>query len=824
MGLSKYRAKRKFDETPEPAGKQGANKDTLRFVVQKHAASRLHYDFRLELDGVLLSWAVPKGPSLNPADKRMAMAVEDHPLDYRDFEGIIPKGNYGAGTVMVWDEGTYHADGETDPVTSRKLLKAGLKKGDLKFVLHGQKLHGSFVLVKTKMSENSWLLIKHRDEYVDEVDVTAQDRSVKTGRSLEEIAKEAVEKSKVWQSNRRSNDGDPILRDVQPMLARLTDTAFDRPGWLFETKWDGYRAIAQVEKGNVKLYSRNGNSFVDDYPPVVDALGELRHDAVLDGEVVIEKSGKTSFQDLQNYKKTGRGNLRYKVFDLLWLDKHDLRNFPLRDRKTLLCKLLNGIDRLDYSDHTEEHGIKLFEQVVKKDWEGIIAKNADSNYQMGRRGDDWLKIKSIRRQEAVVGGFTAPRGSRKGLGALLLGVYDDAGKLHYIGHTGGGFTEKTLSDVHSRLKKLTRKTPPFIEAVKPNEPATWVKPELVVEVKFQEWTESGTMRQPIYVGWREDKPAKDVRREVPEEGLQELEQPSEKFEKVGKRQLKLTHLDKVYWPDDGYTKGDLIDYYRRIAPTILPYLKDRPESLHRHPNGIEASSFFQKDVQDQPPAWVKTQKIYSESNEKELNWLVCNDEATLVYMANLGCIELNPWHSRVKSLEKPDYLLIDIDAKTTTFQNVVKTVRVVKDVLDRLGIKGYPKTSGKTGLHVCVPLGAKYDYDQAKQFTELLMRLVHTELPDITSLERSPSKREGQIYLDFLQNRKGQTMAAPYSLRPVPGATVSTPLTWDEVNAELDPREFTMRTIFDRIDDIGDLWKPVLGKGIDLKKVLKKLE
>lgn len=829
MGLTTYRRKRRFPGTPEPEGKSKKTGRQLRFVVQKHHASRLHYDFRLELDGVLKSWAVPKGPSLNPRDKRLAMMVEDHPFDYRTFEGTIPKGNYGAGTVMVWDEGTYEAYQEPHPAKGLKALRQGLQAGDLKFTLRGTKLKGSYALVRTKgRGDNSWLLIKKTDDHAAEGDVTFHDRSALSGRTLEEISEGAEGRKKVRHSNRGfapSVGTDPMPKQVKPMLATLVDAPFDREGWVFETKWDGYRAIAEAKEASVKLYSRNRIDFTGQFAPVTEILKSLGYDAVLDGEVVVLEKGRSSFQALQNYRRTGKGKLTYAVFDLLYLDGHDIRGFPLRDRKDLLCRLVKGIDGLHYSSHIEHDGIKAYRKASKSGEEGIIAKDAESPY-VNRRSGNWLKMKTSLRQEAVIGGFTAPRGSRRKFGSLLLGVYDGS-ELRYIGHTGGGFDDASLSGVHAQLKPLARKTSPFSATPKANAPVTWVKPEVLCEVKFQEWTGDGHMRQPVFLGLREDKPPRMAVKEEPAKaetvtGTGDKPAQEQALQLDGHR-LKLTNLSKTFWPDEGHTKGDVIAYYREMAGTVLPYLKDRPQSLNRHPNGIDGPSFYQKDMADTPPPWVKTRPIYSESNDKDLNWLVCQDEATLVYLANLGCIELNPWHSRLRKLDHPDYLLLDLDAKDVGFESVIKVAREVRKVLEEAGVESYPKTSGKSGLHVCLPLGGKYGYEQSKQFARLLVTLAHERLPKLTSLERSPEKRKGLIYLDYLQNRRGQTMAAPYALRPVPGATVSTPLRWEEVKKGLDPQSYTIKTIHKRLERTGDLWKGVLGPGIDLGKCLDRM-
>jgi bifunctional non-homologous end joining protein LigD len=852
MGLRKYHSKRKFHETSEPKGKVSRSGGTLKFVIQKHAATRLHYDFRLELDGVLKSWAVPKGPSMNPADKRLAMMVEDHPYDYKNFEGEIPEGNYGAGTVMIWDEGEYHALETEDRKESERILRKGLSKGEIKFFLKGKKLQGGFVLVKLKgnymgrKNENSWLLIKERDEYVLEADITKQDTSARSDRTLEEIDDKP---GKVWKSNKqvkaqpKDSPAKRSLSDtelpvgtksrmphkIKPMLATLTDKPFNSEDWLFEIKWDGFRGIAEIRRGKVDLYSRNLQPFNKQYAPIVKTLSGFDFDAVLDGEIVVlNKEDRSTFQLLQNYNHTGTGNLVYYVFDILYYNGRDLRELPLSQRKLILKEILPTAGNVRYSDHVENDGIGFFNAAQKQGLEGIIGKNAESEYKTGRRSLDWLKIKTHMRQEAVIAGFTQPRGSREKFGAFVLGVYED-GELKYIGHAGGRFNGKVLNAIYDKLKPLAITHPAFAKPPKTNMPVTWVKPELVAEVSFSEWTEDGHMRQPIFQGLREDKKATEVIKENPKSMVKtktfakEAPSAKETHIKISGRDLKLTHLDKIYWPKDKYTKGDLINYYKEIAPIMLPYLKDRAENLNRHPHGIEGESFYQKDLEDHPK-WVKTKKIYSESNDKDIHYLVCNDAATLLYMANLGCIEINPWNSRIQKLDNPDYAIIDLDPEGIGFDRVVETAQMAHKILEQYDVPSYCKTSGATGLHIFIPLGAKYDYDLAKQFVQVLVTLVNQKLPKITSLERSPKKRQKKIYLDYLQNRHGQTLAAPYSVRPKPGATVSTPLEWDEVNKKLDPKNFTIKNIFKRIDKKGDLWKPILGKGIDIEKILQKMQ
>jgi bifunctional non-homologous end joining protein LigD len=849
VGLQKYHSKRQFDRTPEPEGALKHAEGPLRFVVQKHRARSLHYDFRLEAEGTLKSWAVPKGPSLNPDDKRLAIMVEDHPLDYASFEGIIPQGNYGAGTVMVWDEGDYDVLGASSRAEAEKSMAEGLVKGGLKFVLHGKKLRGEFALFKLKRGEqNAWLLVKKRDAFATDGPIADDDRSVVTQRTMAEIAEGAQPRTPAKEATKitiREAPKAAFPRRIKPMLATFVAEAFDDPNWIFEIKWDGYRAIAEVTMENVRLYSRNNLPFEDRYAPVVESLRQLGHEAVLDGEIVVlDGSGKAQFQLLQAYQSQRRGTLTYFVFDLLYLDGQDLRDLPLMRRKELLARIVNNLPHIRLSEHIEEHGKAFLSAAAEQELEGIVAKEKKSTYQTGRRSRSWLKIKTRLRQEAIIAGFTEPRGSRKDIGSVVLGVYE-GNELVYIGHAGSGFTAQSLADLHARLEPLITKACPFRQRPKTNAPPHWVEPRLVCEVQFGGWTTDGLMRHPIFQGLREDKPLSEVRRETPElasRGASALEGvpasapagPAPALPlaaglsagrvSIGGRELELTNLTKVYWPDEGYTKRDLIEYYREVARVILPYLKDRPESLHRHPNGIRGKSFFQKDVRRQPPPeWVQLTTLHSESARKEIRALVCQDEATLVYLANLGCIELNPTNARVSSLDRPDYLLMDLDPEETAFDQVVEVAQAVRKLLEQVGAEGCCKTSGKRGLHIYVPTGARYSHDQAKLFAELIAQVVNRRLPDISSLVRDPAKRRHRVYLDWLQNGKDKTLAAPYSARPYPGATVSTPLKWTEVKRGLDPAKFTIRTLAKRLDKVGDLWQPVLGAGINLQGCLERM-
>jgi bifunctional non-homologous end joining protein LigD len=840
MALEAYNQKRDFEQTPEPPGAPAkGSQGPLRFTVKKHAATRLHYDFRIELDGVLVSWAVPKGPSMNPEDKKLAMKVEDHPMDYRDFEGIIPEGNYGAGTVMLWDEGVYHVPDETRREDIQKAVRQGLAKGDLKLFLMGHKLRGVFKLIKMKSDEeNAWLMMKYDDQYVTEGDVLEQERSVKSGLSMDEIRERKPDE---WHDNRIKDDSSGIAlsdapeakmpTDIDPMKAQLADESFDRPGWLFELKWDGFRAIAEIRPGSVRLYSRNQQNYEEEFPPVFDDLKRLSFEAVLDGEVVvIDENGHARFQLLQNYRKTGEGTLLYYVFDILYLNGHDLRQLPLIRRKEILRQVLPDLPRIRYSDHIEEQGSQFYDLALRNGLEGILAKEMNSPYSEGTRSRRWLKIKITRQQEAVIGGFTAPRGSRKKLGAILLGVYE-GDDLVFIGHTGGGLDDKQLSDLYKRLEPLVRKTHPFKKKPQTNQPATWVTPKLVVEVRFAEWTSDGLMRQPIFAGLREDKDPREVKRERPVPVTSEAaatkkaarrSQPNEETLTIDGHEVAITNQDKVYWPESGLTKGDMVTYYQEMERYILPYLTGRPLALHRFPNGIAGKSFFQKNIEDAPD-WVRTEPVESESRQDAINYLVCDDAATLVYVANLGSIELHPWNSSIGSLDKPDYFVFDLDPGQQTFEDVIQVALRFHDILEEIEVVNLVKTTGKSGLHIYIPLGAQYSYEQVRQYAEIISRLVHFQLPKITTLERSANKRGGRMYLDILQNRRGQTLAAPYSLRPVPGATVSTPLQWSEVKTGLKATDYNMETVRPRVAELGDIWKDVLGPGVDFEKTLEQL-
>ena len=680
--------------------------------------------------------------------------------------------------------------------------------------------------------EKNWLLIKKDDEYaVKDFNIEKQ-KPVKT-HSKKETHTNHQKNNKPKETNAGSENIEAVWGNLQkPMLAKLVSQFKNNADWLYEMKYDGYRAVSKINNGKVEMVSRNENSFNKQYAPLVKELEKIKDQIILDGEVVIEdKKGISDFQLLQNYISTGSGVLKYYIFDILFLNGHSLVNIPLRNRKELLTAFFKKykFGNVINSNFVIEKGEQLFKKLSSKGYEGIMGKNMESPYLPGRRSDNWIKIKSNKMQEAIICGYTLPQNSRKYFGSLILGIYEDK-VLKYIGNCGTGFNDTSLKQLHAQFEKLRTEKCPFTKVpvmVGAKGKPIWIKPKLICNVKFSEWTDDNHLRHPAYMGLRSDKASVEVIKEIalPVLTASPIDSKKEEIITLKGKKVKCTNLTKVFWPEDGITKGDLISYYQRISNYILPYLKDRPQSLNRYPNGITGQSFYQKDMDvKQLPSWIKTAKVYSKSNMEYIDYLICNDVATLVYMANLGCIEINPWHSTYKNADYPDYTILDLDPGDISFVDVVNVALMIKEICDELKIDCFCKTSGATGLHIYIPLGAKYTYDEAKTFTELLANITHQRLPNTTSIERQLAKRKDKIYLDFLQNRKGQTIAAPYSVRPKPHATVSTPLLWKEVNHKLTPQMFTIRNIEKRLDKTGDLWKGVLGRSIQLSKVLRSLE
>jgi bifunctional non-homologous end joining protein LigD len=808
MSLLTYNKKRNFKQTAEPAGKKkSANK--FRFVVQRHEASHLHYDFRLELGGVLKSWAVPKGPSLNPATKRLAVMVEDHPVDYISFKGIIPAGNYGAGKVGIWDNGNFQpVNSRHEPVSEKEALQA-INKGEIKFLLNGKKLKGEFVLVRLKNDEKNWLLIKHKDAYAVNTIYNAEDQAGNGKASSATVASIRHGKTK------------KIRSFIRPMLASVTKTPFDDPEWIFEIKWDGYRAIAEIEKGAVKFYSRNGIDFSERFPSIANALKKIKHTVILDGEIVLlNEKNLPDFQKLQDYENHLNYPLVFYVFDILELDGKKMENLPLADRKKILKKALGKNSIIRYCDHIEGTGISFFEKAKEQGLEGIIAKKKESVYSEGYRSKEWLKIKNVQSTEVVIVGYTAPKGERKEFGSLVL-ANKKGKRWEYRGHVGTGFPEKLLSSLKKQMSSLETDQSPFQAKVPLNGDVTWLKPKLVADIAYTEITRDKIFRHPVFLRLREEKDQDEVNEEV----VEEITDPKKNDEmKAGKYKVAVSNRHKIFWPAEGFTKGDVLDYYDKMADFILPHLKGRPLSLKRNPNGIRDEGFYHKDAGEHAPEYADVFKVKSGSNNKVIDYIVCNNKATLLYLVNLGCIEMNPWNSTTKYPDKPTWIVIDIDpSKKNSFPEVVDTALATKMILDKAGVKGYCKTSGASGLHVYISLKNKYDYTTVKDFAHIIASLVQEQLPKTTTLERSLSKRGDRIYVDFLQNRSGQTLASAYSLRPVPGATASAPLEWKEVNHSLQPSAFTIQNLYERATKKGDLFLPVITDQTSIPKALKAL-
>jgi bifunctional non-homologous end joining protein LigD len=636
----------------------------------------------------------------------------------------------------------------------------------------------------------------------------------------------------------RSPNKEKFTNFITPMLAKLDDTPFDNKEWLFEIKWDGYRAVAEINKGHVKLYSRNGLSFARLYPRVVQALMQIKDEAVLDGEIVVlNENQKPDFQKLQQYDMHPSLPILYYVFDCISYRGKSIAHLPLTERKKIARKIIPPQSNvIKYSDHVIGEGTTFFRHVSSMDLEGMIAKKANSIYQPGKRTSDWLKIKNHNTQEAIIAGFTAPRGSRTLIGALILAI-KEGGKLRYIGHTGTGFTNDLLKQLHKKLEPLKRADSPFNKKIPVNSQVTWVEPILVCAIKYTEITADGILRHPVFMGLRIDKSADEttsIDKSVSNMKTKEIQSttrskkksaaPTKESIKVNGKTLVITNQQKIYWPEEKITKGDVLNFYNAIHGYILPYLKNRPQSLRRNPNGISDDGFFQKDAGEAIPSWIKTESLPAESANRTIDYIICNNLATLLYMNNLGCIEINPWNSRIGKPDYPDYMILDLDpSDKNSFDQVIEAAVIIRDILDKAGAPSYCKTSGASGLHVYVPLHAQYTYEQIRDFAEIIVRLTEEQLPKTTTTERALNKRGGRIYLDYLQNKKGQTLASVYSLRPKPGATVSTPLLWSEVKPGLRPSNFTMFNIMERLQKNGDLFYGVLLEKINLKKCLKNL-
>ena len=768
--VSEYERKRDRKKTPEPFGGKRGKAKALTFVVQRHDARRLHYDFRLERDGVLVSWAVPKGVPLEPGEQHLAVHVEDHPLEYGSFEGEIPKGNYGAGTVEIWDRGTYE-------------LLEEKRDGGLTVRLHGERLEGTWALVPAHLSgdEKNWLILRKRDD------------GAATG------------------SRRRA---------YRAMLATLTEELPRGDGWLFEPKWDGYRALSYVRGGEAKLVSRNGNDLTQRFAPVAKELVKALRtpDAVLDGEVVaLDEQGKASFSAMQQ----GSTRLAYEVFDLLEVDGVPVVDLPLTERRARLEKLLTRNPVVQISGVFDD-GEALLEAARSQGLEGVMAKRVASRYQEGKRNRDWLKIKTHGRQEFVICGYTRGQGRRSGsFGALVLGIHRGEA-WEWVGNVGTGFNERTIAELLAKFEPLRREESPF--PVVPKMPkvrkgdVVWVEPELVCEVAFAEWTHDGHLRAPSFQGLREDKAAEDVQRERPV------------ATKEGR--VKLSNLDKVFWPDDdpsgAITKGDLLDYYEAVAGVLVPHLRDRPFTMRRYPDGAFGKAFFQKDAPKGMPEWIPRFRVQVSTRERppKRRWIdapLVNDADALAWMVNMGCIDMNAWCSRVDRPDRPDFVLFDLDPSADVgFAEVVQVALVVKQALDALGLASFPKTSSADGMHVLVPVERRYTYAQTREFCEIVAGAIARTHRGLATTEWSKAKRRG-VLIDANQNGEGKTIASVYSVRPRVGAPVSTPLRWEEIDESLDASAFTMDAVLERIRKHGDLFAGVLTTRQRLEPALRAL-
>ncbi len=837
MGLKEYVRKRHFDKTPEPKGHEPANKGSGRggfFCVQRHDATRLHYDFRLEVNGVLVSWAVPKGPSLDPTRKALAMKVEDHPFDYGTFEGNIPAGNYGGGSVMLWDIGTFEVLGDAS-------AQEQLDRGDFKFELHGAKLKGSFAIVHMKHAGkgNEWLLIKKKDEWaVPGYDIDQFAWSIRTKRTQEQIAenKETLDVTGIAGARKAI-----LPADLQPMLATAVTKIPSGDQWLYEVKWDGIRALCLIKDGEAQIQSRRGNRCEKQYPELADLPAQVNaKTAWLDGEIcILDENGRARFSMIQPRIAANPGAIprlaesspaTLFLFDILYVDGYDLRGVALEDRKRILNAVVTPGDHVRLSEAFDTDGQQMFEAASKMGLEGILAKDRHSTYESSR-SRSWLKLKVLTEQEFVIAGFT--KGERDYFGSLVLGVYQD-GKLRHAGQVGTGFDGKLMKAIYERLEPLITKASPF--SVKPNirtglRNVTWVRPEVVCQVRFLEWTNDGILRAPVFVGLREDKPANEVTRE---EAIEPDASPAvadgldlagrEVTTEVNGHRLKFTNLDKVWFPKDGWKKRDLLEFYDRVSPWLLPHLKDRPLSMKRYPNGIAEEFFFQKNAGSHFPDWMRCEPITEHHPPKINHYPMAQDRASLLYLVNLGCIDQNPWMSRAGSLDRPDWMLLDLDPVETSFNQIVDAALLVRELLDGLGLKGYPKTTGGDGMHVYVPLDPIYSFDQVRSFAELLTHLAVIQEPDLFTTPRSVGKRKkGRVYFDYLQIGIGKTIAAPYVVRAYDGAPVATPLDWKEVKHGLQPSDFLISNTIERFNRVGDLFAPVLQGGQKLEDALERM-
>jgi bifunctional non-homologous end joining protein LigD len=839
--LSAYRAKRLAGSTPEPmASTNVGGRGPKMFVVHQHDATRMHWDLRLEIDGVLCSWAVPKEPSMDPDDKRLAVKVENHPLEYVNFEAVIPEGNYGAGPMIAWDRGLF-----------RPTIDAaqGLVDGEIKFELYGYKLRGAFTLVHTGKGtrgrnsgrgSNDWLLIKKRDEPAEQflaIGKPLSEASVLSGLTIDELfARSPRHQAVVGEIAKLAPKRAIAVGSVEPMLCHTADAPFSSKDWVFELKYDGFRMLAYGGAGQAKLRYRSGQDPTDRYPELTSAIRALPvPDLVLDGEIVMtDPEGKPDFARLSTRAQIAKTSeilraalsqpVTYIVFDLLGAAGHDLRGLPLLVRKELLSRILPAVGPLKYGEHIPEMGEALLAQVVSRGLEGVVGKKVASAYR-STRSRDWVKMKKDPEADFAVCGYTPPKGSRNGIGALHLCVRMDE-RWVWAGKVGSGFDDKQLVQIKDELDAKPTWKPTFPRPEGSGD-ARWIEPELVVQVRYREWPEASSLRFPVFERLRRDKQAVDCtmpRRRTGEEAQEPEQEPELEIDQPI-RELRLSNLKKVFWPDEGYTKGDLIDYYRAIAPQAVPYLIDRPTVLTRYPDGIAGEMFYQKDMPGWSPPWLRTTLRWSEHSQREIHYVLIDDADGLAYVANLGSIPIHCWASRIVDLERPDWAIVDLDPKNAPREHVVPLARAIHDLCEAAQLPNYVKTSGQSGLHVLIPLGGQCTFEQARTLAYLIGLLVERKHPDMATTARNPAARGGRVYLDWGQNAHGQLLVAPYSVRPIAGAPVSMPLVWDEVTPELDPKQFTIKTALDRVASwAGDPCAAVLTDRPDLAGALGKLE
>jgi bifunctional non-homologous end joining protein LigD len=893
MSLKEYNRKRDFKKTPEPSGPTSrptkiTNNEALRFVIQKHEASKLHYDFRLETpDGVLLSWAVPKGPSLDPKQKRLAVETEDHPVDYIDFEGVIPEGNYGAGTVIVWDTGTY---------TTERDIRQQLRDGKISFAVDGKKIKGSFVLIRIKQRRRQWLLIKSDDSFATSEDniTSSSPESIITGRTNDELARKPSRSRSELNKTLDSAENSHFPLAVKPMLTQLADKPFDNEDWVFEVKWDGVRAILlrNKAKGIAELQSRNGKKITHRYPEILQAIDSVivksNDSIVLDGEIVVlNEEGIPDFQlhqrrmnvDSQRDVEFLSNDIpaTYFVFDIIYIDGKSVEKLDFVDRRKILDTVITkSSKRICISEYIEEKGKGLFESVIERRLEGIVAKYKHSRYLQGIRSSGWLKIKGLLTQDCVIIGYTKGQGNRQNyFGSLILAAYDK-GRLRFVGHSGSGFGFEQLEETLSLMQSFRTARCPVDTVPYTNGQSVWLRPELVAEVKFSGWTQEMIMRAPIFLRLRDDKAPTEC---IIEHSQQEVTGDTDigggggggGGSDVGKNRQEehysspvqsFSNVDKIFWSARGrqkeLTKGDLIEYYNKVSEFVLPHLHNRPLSLKRYPDGIRGKSFFHKNWVQEKPAYVETVQVFSESKNDIVNYLICNNKETLLWLANLGCIEMHPWYSRVNDfnacsnaatarsdsasldeencgLDTPDFIVFDLDPyiysgrekegdepeyNVRSFAATVDVALDLKDLLDDLHIASYVKTSGKTGLHVFVPVAPMYTYDQTRTFAEIIGRMLSRRNPDKITMEWNSSNRKGKIFFDYNQNAKGKTLASIFSVRPTILASISMPVEWRQLS-DIQPTDFTLLNVPDILSSNGDAWRDIYQKKQDLLKMIQ---